>query len=189
MLTLLVLLGIVALLAVFIVGIYNRLVALRQTTNQAWSDIEVQLKQRQDLVPQLVNTVKGYAAHEKETFEEVVRARSAAVNASTVEGQAQAEGMLSAALGKLFALAEAYPELKANTNFLQLQDQLADIENKIAASRRFYNNSVQEYNTAREQFPAVLIAGPFNFVEREFFEAPEGRELLQTPPVVDFGTS
>lgn len=188
MTTTLVILGIVALLAIFIIGIYNRLVALRQTTNQAWSDIEVQLKQRQDLVPQLVNTVKGYASHEKSTFQEVVDARSRAVNADTVQGQAAAEGMLSAALGKLFALAEAYPDLKANTNFLQLQDELSDVENKISAARRFYNNSVQEYNTAREQFPAVLIAGPFGFQEREFFESPEGRVALQTPPVVDFGT-
>lgn len=186
MTTLLVIIGIIVVIGAVIVGIYNRLVALRQTTNQAWSDIEVQLKQRQDLVPQLVSTVKGYAAHEKGTFEEVVQARSAAVNADTVQGQAQAEGMLSAALGKLFALAEAYPELKANTNFLQLQDQLSDVENKISASRRFYNNSVQEYNTGREQFPAVLIAGPFGFNERDFFEAPEGREALQTPPTIDF---
>ena len=183
---LLILLGILVVLAIFIIGVYNRLVALRQTTNQAWSDIEVQLKQRQDLVPQLVNTVKGYASHEKETFREVVDARAAAMGANTVQGQAQAEGMLSAALGKMFALAEAYPELKANTNFLQLQDQLSDVENKIAAARRFYNNSVQEYNTGREQFPAVLIAGPFGFEEREFFEAPEGRVALQTPPEVNF---
>ena len=181
-----IILGIIVLLAILIIAIYNRLVALRQTTKQAWSDIEVQLKQRQDLVPQLVNTVKGYAAHERETFEEVIEARSAAVNASSVEGQAAAEGMLGQALGKLFALAEAYPELKANTNFLQLQDQLSDIENKIAASRRFYNNSVQEYNTATEQFPANMIAGPFNFEQREFFESPEGREMLQTPVEVTF---
>jgi len=122
MTALLIILGIIVVLAVFIIGIYNRLVALRQTTNQAWSDIEVQLKQRQDLVPQLVNTVKGYAAHEKGTFKEVVDARAAAMGANSVQGQAQAEGMLTAALGKMFALAEAYPELKANTNFLQLQD-------------------------------------------------------------------
>jgi len=183
---LLVILGIIVLLAFILIGIYNRLVALRQTTNQAWSDIEVQLKQRQDLVPQLVNTVKGYAKHEKQTFEDVVRARSAAVNATDVKGQAQAEGMLSAALGKLFALSEAYPDLKANTNFLQLQDELSDVENKISASRRFYNNAVQEYNTGREQFPAVLIAGSFGFSERDFFEAPEGRAALQTPPTVEF---
>jgi len=173
---LLIILGVIVVLAFIIIGIYNRLVALRQTCNQAWSDIEVQLKQRQDLVPQLVNTVKGYAAHEKETLNEVIAARNSAVSAGSVQGQAQAEGMLSAALGKLFALAEAYPDLKANENFLQLQDQLADVENKIAASRRFYNNAVSEYNTGIEQFPAVLIAGPFNFVSREFFEAPEGRE-------------
>lgn len=182
----LILLGIIVALGFLIVGIYNRLVALRQTTNQAWSDIEVQLKQRQDLVPQLVNTVKGYAKHEKSTFEEVIKARNMAVSADSVKGQAQAEGMLTAALGKLFALAEAYPDLKANENFMQLQDQLADLENKIAASRRFYNNSVQEYNTAREQFPAVLIAGPFGFKERDFFEAPEGRDALQVAPEVNF---
>ena len=187
MTTLIIILVVIVLIALFVIGIYNRLVALRQTTNQAYSDIEVQLKQRQDLVPQLVNTVKGYAAHEKETFDAVIRARSAAVNANGVQDQAQAEGMLSAALGKLFALAEAYPDLKANTNFLQLQDELSDIENKIAAARRFYNNATQEYNTAREQFPAVLIAGPFNFAERPFFEAPEGRDVLMEPPVVDFG--
>ena len=186
MTALLIILGIIVVLAVFIIGIYNRLVALRQTTNQAWSDIEVQLKQRQDLVPQLVNTVKGYASHEKSTFQEVVEARAAAMGATSVKGQAQAEGMLSAALGKLFALAEAYPDLKANTNFLQLQDQLSDVENKIAASRRFYNNAVQEYNTSTEQFPANLIAGPFGFVQREFFEAIEGREALETPVEVNF---
>lgn len=187
MTTLYVILGILAVLAILIITIYNRLVALRQTTNQAWSDIEVQLKQRQDLVPSLVSTVKGYAAHEKDTLNEVIEARNRAVGADSVQGQAAAEGMLSAALGKLFALAEAYPDLKANTNFLQLQDQLADIENKIAAARRFYNNAAQEYNTGREQFPAVLIAGPFGFQEREFFESPEGRDALQTPPTVDFG--
>jgi len=182
----LIILAILALLVVIVISIYNRLVALRQTTNQAWSDIEVQLKQRQDLVPQLVNTVKGYASHEKDTLNEVIQARAAAMGATSVKGQAQAEGMLSAALGKLFALAEAYPDLKANTNFLQLQDQLADVENKIAASRRFYNNSVQEYNTGREQFPAVLFASSLGFREREFFESPEGRDVLQTPPEVNF---
>ena len=180
------LIAIAVVVAVFLVILYNRLVALRNTTRQSWSDIEVQLKQRQDLVPQLVNTVKGYANHESETFEAVVEARQAAVDATSVEGQARAEGMLGQALGRLFALAEAYPELKANQNFLQLQDQLSDIENKIAASRRFYNNSVQEYNTATEQFPAVLVAGPFGFEQREYFEAPEGREMLQTPVEVTF---
>ncbi len=183
---LLVILGLVVLLIMVIIGIYNRLVGLRQTCNQAWSDIEVQLKQRQDLVPQLVNTVKGYAAHEKETLNEVIQARQSAVAAGSPNTQAVAEGMLSQALGKLFALAEAYPDLKANENFLQLQDQLADVENKIAAARRFYNNATQEYNTGREQFPANMIAGPFNFEPREFFEALEGREALESPVEVDF---
>jgi len=183
MTTLFVILGIVALLAIFIIAIYNRLVALRQTCNQAWSDVDVQLKQRYDLIPNLVNTVKGYAKHEKETFEDVVAARNSAVSANGVGQQAKAEGMLGAALGKLFALAEAYPDLKANTNFLQLQDQLADIENKISASRRFYNNAAQEYNTAREQFPAVVIASPLGFQGREFFEAPEGDALMTAPDV------
>lgn len=180
---LLIVLGVIAAVIVLIIGIYNRLVALRQTCNQAWSDVDVQLKQRYDLIPNLVNTVKGYAKHEKETFNEVVAARNSAVSAGSVGDQAKAEGMLGMALGKLFALAEAYPDLKANTNFLQLQDQLADVENKISASRRFYNNAVQEYNTGREQFPAVLIAGPFGFVEREFFEAPEGEPILAAPTV------
>ncbi len=179
-------LGLAVALAVGIITLYNRLVALRQAVNQAWSDIEVQLKQRQDLIPNLVNVVKGYAKHEKETLNEVINARNAAVNAKGVGETAQAEGMLSQALGRLFALAEAYPDLKANTNFLQLQDQLSDVENKIAAARRFYNNSSQEYNTAREQFPANLIAGPFNFEPRDYFEAPEGREALQAPPDVSF---
>lgn len=184
--TLLIILGGLVLVAFLIIGIYNRLVALRQTCNQAWSDIEVQLKQRRDLVPQLVNTVKGYAKHEKTTFEEVIQARNMAASAGGVQGQAQAEGMLGAALGKLFALAEDYPDLKANENFLQLQDELSDVEDKIAAARRFYNNAVQEYNTSREQFPANLIAGPFNFDEREFFEAIEGREALEVPVEVNF---
>ena len=182
----LILILILVAVGILLVVLYNRLVALRNTTRQAWSDIEVQLKQRQDLVPQLVNTVKGYASHESETFEAVIEARQSASAATTVEGQARAEGMLGQALGRLFALAEAYPELKANQNFLQLQDQLSDIENKIAASRRFYNNAVQEYNTATEQFPAVLIAGPMNFEPREHFNAPEGREMLQTPVEVTF---
>lgn len=183
----LVILGLIVVLGGLLVGIYNRLVALRQTCNQAWSDVDVQLKQRYDLIPNLVSTVKGYAKHEKETFEDIVKARAMAQGATTVEGQGAAEGMLSAALGKMFALAEAYPDLKANTNFLQLQDQLADIENKISASRRFYNNAAQEYNTGREQFPAVLLAGPFGFTEREFFEMPASEAIAaQSAPTVEF---
>ena len=145
--TLLIILGVIAVLAVIIIGIYNRLVALRQTTNQAWSDIEVQLKQRQDLIPNIVNVVKGYAKHEKETFQEVIAARNAAASANTVGGAAQAEGMLGAALGKLFALAEAYPELKANTQFTNLQYSWNESEEQIAAGRRYISSSITNYNT------------------------------------------
>jgi len=183
---LLVILGVIVVIVIFIISIFNRLVGLRQTCNQAWSDIEVQLKQRQDLIPSLVNVVKGYAKHEKETLNAVIQARNAAASAGSVGDTVKAEGLLGQALGKLFALAEAYPDLKANENFLQLQDELSDVENKISAARRFYNNSVQEYNTGREQFPANMIAGPFGFEGREFFESQEGREALQTPPDVTF---
>lgn len=181
-----IMLAITAIIALAIIAIYNRLVGLRQTVNQAWSDIEVQLKQRRDLIPQLVETVKGYAKHERQTFEDVVKARQGALNATTVEGTAAAEGLLTQALGRLFALAEAYPDLKANQNFLQLQDELSSVEDKISAARRFYNNSVQEYNTAREQFPAILIAGPFGFEVREFYESDEGLEDLNQPVQVQF---
>ena len=179
-------LGVIVALVVLVIGIYNRLVGLRQTCNQAWSDIEVQLKQRQDLVPNLVNVVKGYAKHEKETLKEVIDARNAAVAAKSVGDTAASEGMLTQAIGKLFALSEAYPDLKANTNFLQLQDELSDVENKISAARRFYNNATQEYNTGREQFPANILAGSFNFGPRDFFESSEGREALEVAPNVSF---
>ena len=183
---LLVILAVIVVLVVMIIGIYNRLVGLRQTCNQAWSDIEVQLKQRQDLIPNIVNVVKGYAKHEKETLNEVITARNAAASAKSIGDTVASEGMLSQALGKLFALAEAYPDLKANTNFLQLQDELSDVENKISAARRFYNNATQEYNTGREQFPANMLAGPFNFGPRDFFESTEGREALEVAPDVSF---
>ncbi len=183
---LLIILGVIGVVIVAIIAIYNRLVALRQTCNQAWSDIEVQLKQRQDLIPSLVNVVKGYAKHEKETLQAVIDARNSAVSANSVGDTVKAEGLLGQALGKLFALAEAYPDLKANENFLQLQDELSDVENKISASRRFYNNSVQEYNTGIEQFPANLLAGSFSFDKRDFYESAEGREALQVAPDVSF---
>jgi LemA protein len=182
-----ILLGVIVLIALFLVFIYNRLVTLRQVANQAWSDITVQLKQRHDLIPNLVETVKGYAAHERGTLDAVVQARNAAVAATGPQAQAQAENMLTGALRQLFALAESYPDLKASANFLQLQADLSDIENKIAAARRFFNNAVQEYNTAIEQFPAVFIAGPFGFTSREFFELEEGeRAAVSTPPQVKF---
>eukprot|EP01030_Chromulinospumella_sphaerica_P018254 gene18254-18107_t len=150
-------------IGLIVVGVYNRLVTLNARADQAFADIDVQLKQRHDLIPNLVETVKGYAAHEKGTLEAVVAARNAAASATTVEGKVQAEGVLSGALRQLFAVAEAYPDLKANTNFLNLQDQLADLENKLAAARRFFNNAVAEFNAARRGFPAVVFAGLFGF--------------------------
>jgi LemA protein len=183
---LLVVIGLIVLLAVFIIGIYNGLVAKRQRCNQAFADIDVQLKQRQNLIPNLVETVKGYASHEKETLDAVIQARQSAVSANTPGEMGAAEGMLGQALGRLFALAEAYPDLKANQNFLDLQDELAVIEDKIAAARRFYNSAVQDYNTAREQFPGSLVAGSFNFEAREFFDLGEDRVAMSTPPEVKF---
>ena len=180
-------LGIVVLIVLFFIMTYNRLVGLRQVVGQAWSDISVQLKQRHDLVPNLVETVKGYASHERGTLEAVVQARNAAVTASGPQAQAQAENMLSGALRQLLAVVENYPDLKANQNFLQLQSELADLENKIAASRRFFNNSVQEYNASIQSFPAVLFAGAMGFSERTFFELDEGeRAAVAAPPQVKF---
>ena len=179
--------GVIVLIGLFVMMIYNRLVALRQTTRQAWGDIDVQLKQRHDLVPNLVETVKGYAGHEKETLESVVKARQQAVDASSVKDLAQAENVLSGALRQLFALSESYPDLKANQNFLSLQNELADLENKIAAARRFFNNAVSEYNTAREQFPAVILANSFGFNEADFFEvAANERAAVNAAPSVKF---
>ena len=184
---LLIILGVIVLLVIFVIVLYNRLVALRQTVSQAWSDISVQLKQRHDLIPNLVETVKGYTSHEAKTLEAVTAARNAAVSADGPAASAQAENLLTGALRQLFALSEAYPDLKANQNFLSLQSELSDIENKVAASRRFFNNAVQEYNTAIEQFPAVLIARQFGFEAREFFElADDEAEAVQAPPEVKF---
>jgi len=170
-------------IGVILVVIYNRLVALRQTCNQAWGDIDVQLKQRHDLVPNLVATVQGYASHEKDTLENVTKARQQAIDATSLKGLAEAENMLSGALRQLFALSESYPDLKANQNFLELQTELADLENKIAAARRFFNNAVNEYNTATEQFPAVVIANSMGFKPRDYFEVGEGERAA---PKVQF---
>lgn len=182
-----IILGVIALVVISGIGIYNRLVRLRQVTNQAWADVDVQLKQRYDLVPNLVETVKGYAGHEKQTLEAVIQARNAAVAAQGPAATAQADNMLTGALRQLFALSESYPDLKANTNFLQLQTELSDIENKIAAARRFFNNAVSEFNAAVEQFPAVLFAATLGFTQREFFEVPAGeRATVEAPPQVKF---
>ena len=179
-------LGVIVVLVLWIVMIYNQLVAMRQRVGQAFADVDVQLKLRHDLIPNLVETVKGYAAHERGTLEEVVKARNAAMTAQGPAQQAAAENMLSGALRQLFALSEAYPDLKANQNFQQLQAELSDIENKIAASRRFFNNAVQEYNTGIEQFPAALLAGPLGFQRREFFDVAEARPQLEQAPSVKF---
>ena len=173
-------------LALVVMGAYNRLVGLRQRANQAFADIDVQLQQRHDLIPNLVETVKGYAAHEKGTLEAVTNARAAAAGASTVDQKVQAENMLTGALRQLFAVAEAYPDLKANTNFVRLQDELADIENKLAAARRFFNSAVSEFNAAIQQFPAVLLAAPFGFTERAFFDVGADRATVAAAPQVKF---
>jgi LemA protein len=181
-----IILGVIVVLVIWIVMIYNGLVAMRQRVNQSFSDVDVQLKQRHDLIPNLVETVKGYAAHERGTLEAVIQARNAAVAASGPAQQAAAENMLSGALRQMFALAEAYPNLKANENFQQLQAELTDIENKIAAARRFFNNAVQEYNTGIQQFPAVLLAGSLGFTPKEFFDLGAERQTVSQAPQVKF---
>jgi LemA protein len=182
-----VILGIVVLLLLWLVVIYNRLVALRQSTGQAWADIEVQLKQRHDLIPNLVETVKGYAGHERGTLEAVIKARNAAVSAHGPEAASAAEGQLSGALGRLFALSEAYPDLKANQNFLSLQGELSAVEGKIAAARRFFNSAVAEFNSAIQSIPAVFFAGSLGFTPRGFFELAENeRAAVNTAPQVKF---
>jgi LemA protein len=163
------LIGIV-IVAAIVIGIYNRLVVLRNRVKNAWSQIDVQLKRRYDLIPNLVETVKGYAAHEKETLERVIQARSAAMSAQGVKEQGEAENMLTGTLKSLFALAENYPDLKANQNFLMLQEELSGTEGKIAYARQFYNDSVMTYNTAIQQFPNNMIAGSFGFNESVYFE-------------------
>lgn len=186
----LVVLGLVFVSGGWLVGTFNALVKLRNRTQEAWSDIDVQLKRRYDLIPNLVNTVKGYAKHEQEVFENVTKARTAAMaaeQAGDVAGSAQAENMLAGALKSLFAVAENYPDLKANQNFLQLQTELADTENKIQAARRFYNGNVRDYNTKQEVFPSNIVAALFaGFKKEEFFEIEEAqRENV----VIDFGAN
>src|SRR5499427_9348897 len=184
-----IIIGVIVVLVLWIITIYNGLVAMRQRVNQAFADIDVQTKQRHDLIPNLVETVKGYAAHERGTLEAVVQARNAAITAQSggVQAQAAAENMLTGALRQLFALSEAYPDLKANQNFQQLQAELSDIENKIAAARRFFNNAVQEYNATREGFPAVLFAQSMGFGPKEFFNLEETeRTAVKTAPQVKF---
>ena len=175
---------IVVVIVGWILGAYNSLVRLKNQMKEAWSDIDVQLKRRHNLIPNLVETVKGYAAHESQVFDSVTKARAQALGAQGTADKAQAEGQLSGALKSLFAVAEAYPELKANTNFLELQRELSDTENKIQAAYRFYNGMVRDYNTAIETAPSNIIANTFGFKQAEFFEIvnPEEKEV----PAVKF---
>ena len=189
MTALIIIVVIVAVLGFLVMGGYNKLVALNQRADQSFADIDVQLKQRNDLIPNLVETVKGYAAHEAGTLAAVTQARAAVAGANTVNEKVQADNMLTGALGKLFAVAEAYPDLKANTNFLELQRELSDIENKLAAARRFFNNAVAEFNAVRAQFPTVLFAGLFGFgADKPFFDVGEGERAAMNaaPPTVAF---
>ncbi len=183
MMTTYIILGVVAVFIIWLAGSYNGLVRLRQRVKEAWSDIEVQLKRRYDLIPNLVETVKGYATHEKEAFENVTKARAQALaGGGTAHDQAAKENMLAGALKSVFAVAEAYPELKANQNFLALQQELSDTENKIQASRRFFNSNVMEINTRVESFPSNIVAGIFGFKKEEFFdldETPAQREPVK----------
>lgn len=176
----------VVVVVVWLWGTYNTLVKSNVRADEAWSDITVQLKRRFDLIPNLINTVKGYAKHEQEVFENVTKARTAVMNAAEagdIKGAAQAENMFAGAMKSLFAVAEAYPDLKANDNFKHLQEELVDTEDKIQASRRFYNGSVRDLNTKILQFPVNLIAGMFGFKKREFFEVDNQDEVEQTPEV------
>ena len=168
-----VLLIIIGVVAVAAVGIYNGLIIARNRCDNSWAQVDVQLRRRYDLIPNLVETVKGYAKHEREVFEKVTQARTSAINAGTVKDQAQAENMLSGALKTLFAVAENYPDLKANQNFLQLQEELSGTESKIAYARQFYNDMVMKFNQKQQVFPASIIANAFGFKEKEYFEIEE----------------
>lgn len=182
---LIVIVALLGMIIMFVIGSYNGLVKLRNRVEEAWSDITVQLKRRTDLIPNLVSSVKGYATHEKEVFEKVTEARSAIMNAQGVADTAKAENMMEGALKSLFAVAEAYPELKANQNFLQLQQELVDTEDKIQAARRFYNGGVRDLNTKIQTFPANIVAGMFGFQAKEFFDV-EDRASVENPVEVKF---
>jgi len=178
--------AVLALIAGWFIAAYNGFIRLINRTKEAWSDISVQLKRRYDLIPNLVETVKGYAKHEKTAFENVTKARSAAMGATGAVAKGQAENMLSGALKSLFAVAEAYPDLKANQNFLELQRELSDTENKIQAARRFYNGQVRDLNIMVQSFPANIVAGWFSFKEVEFFELGEAEAAAKDPVKVSF---
>ncbi len=176
-----IILGIIVVILLYIIFTYNSLVTIRNRIKEAWSDIDVQLKRRHDLIPNLVETVKGYASHEKETLEKVIAARNMAMSANGTKEKAEAENVLSGTLKSLFALSENYPDLKASTNFLELQRELSDTENKIQAARRFYNGNVKDFNTKIEMFPVNIIANTFNFKPADFFAINE--EEKESPKV------
>jgi LemA protein len=178
-----ILLIIVGFLFVVFIGIYNGLITLRNRCENSWAQVDVQLRRRYDLIPNLVETVKGYARHEKEVFQQVTEARAGAINAGNVKDQGKAENMLSGALKSLFAVAESYPDLKANQNFLMLQEELAGTEGKIAYARQFYNDTAMKFNTKQQVFPANIVAGMFGFKEREYFEI---EEAAKEPVKVQF---
>jgi LemA protein len=177
---------IAALVVLWVIFAYNSFIRLINRAKEAWADIDVQLKRRYDLIPNLVNTVKAYALHEAKVFEEVTRARNAAMNAGNIAEKGETENMLSGALKSLFAVAEAYPDLKANQNFMKLQDELTDTENKIQAARRFYNTNVRDLNIRTESFPSSIIAKMFNFAKMDFFELGSGEEAARNPVEVKF---
>jgi LemA protein len=177
-------LGVAVLALLYVVGIYNRLVRLRALVKEGFSGITVQLRRRADLIPNLVEAVKGYATHEREVFEQVSKARAASVSAGSVQATAQADAQLTGMLGRLFAVAEAYPELKANQNFLQLQDQLAGIETELQSARRYYNATVRDLNSTIQSFPPVLIARPMGFSEEPFYQ--DDDPAIQSAPKVSF---
>jgi LemA protein len=186
MTALLIVLGIIVLLVIFVISLYNSLVRLRNNRENAFADIDVQLKQRYDLIPQLVETVKGYAKHEKETLARVIELRNQAVAATTIDGKIVAENQLSGVLAGLKVTLEAYPDLKANKNFLQLQEEMSDIENKLAAVRRFFNSATKEFNNAVQTFPSNIIAGMFGFSKAEMFDLGSERATLDKAPTVSF---
>ena len=179
-------LGVLALALIYAIAVYNGLVRLRALVREGFSGITVQLRRRADLIPNLVSTVEGYATHEKSVLSEVTAHRADATSAKSVEETAQADRAMSAMIGRLIAVAEAYPDLKANANFQQLASELSDLENKIAASRRFFNNAVQEYNTGIQQLPAALFAGMFGFTRKEFFDLGASRTEVEAVPTVKF---
>lgn len=180
----LVLLGLIVVVILWAVAVYNALIRFRNEIENAWAQIDVQLKRRYDLIPNLVETVKGYAKHERETLERVIQARNMAMNATNMQERSQAENMITGALKSIFALAEAYPDLKANTNFLALQEELTSTENRVAFARQHFNDRVLAYNNKLQQFPDNVIAGTFNFTKREFFEV--GSEAEREVPKVSF---